>query len=104
MILPGVTEIGAYAFCECGRLTEVQFSSDSRLKSIGEGSFSCGKLEKIIFPHTVRRIGGRTFYMCTRLREVRLNEGLEVLGGGEEDEIFASSAVESFTSPLLCGR
>ncbi len=55
-----VTEIQAYAFRDCGRLTSIKLPDF--VKTLGEGVFSgCGALKDIELPMSVETLGARVF-------------------------------------------
>lgn len=79
----GVTAIGAYAFNECSRLTEVD-ASKCTLSAIGEGAMSnCVQLETVSFtPAASLAVGADAFYGCTALKSVDLSADEGTLGAG----------------------
>jgi len=91
--LEGVTlpaalvEIGSNAFRGCSGLVDVNFHKSSTLQSIAQGTFcKCTSLRALVFPQTVRTIGGEGgFYDgaaedCTNLTILILPAALTVLG------------------------
>ena len=57
----------------------------------------------------MKAIGARAFSWCTRLRSVRLSEGLEILGakevaGGQEGNAFCATAIERIALPSTLRR
>ena len=50
------------------------------LEKINFNAFSKSGIEQVDLPSSTRRICAEAFVECKRLRNVRLNEGLEVLG------------------------
>ncbi len=102
-----LAEIGADAFKGCMSLTEIAFPDS--LTKIGDYAFHrCHSLKTVLLPDSVRdlgkcaflycdgmetvsvggvkRIGRQTFTNCTSLREIRLNNSLEIENLG--DDIF----------------
>ena len=89
----GVVEIGASAFYQCGRLTNLKLTNN--IKTIGESAFKncsglkevtlsdgvvticesafegCSKLQTLTFGRNVETVGQNAFYNCTDLSEVR---------------------------------
>lgn len=49
---------------------------------IGDSAFAFSKLEEIVIPNSVRRIGQAAFYGATRLNTVELGDGVEEIGDG----------------------
>ena len=46
-------------------------------RMIKEGQFKEMAIESVKIPASVKLIGGRAFYKCTKLKSVELPEGLE---------------------------
>ena len=65
-------------FMKCRDLRAVEFSES--LAEVGPGAFFESGIEHVVLPASVRTVGGWAFASCERLRDVRLNEGLEALG------------------------
>ena len=72
--------LGDNTFCMCKRLRHVDFEDGSRLRKIGSNCFFASGLEEFEAPPSLREIELSAFYICTSLKRVVLNEGLEVLG------------------------
>ena len=80
----GVTEIGAWSFCHCIELTQIEFPDS--LKCIREGVFTgCSTLEEVKIPSGVDTMEGWIFNGCKNLQAVTLPESLTVL----EEGLFA---------------
>lgn len=95
-----VREVGDFAFSLCPFLENVQFSENSRLKSIGLGAFVGTRVYAFSTPPSLRKLGAAVFCGSDTLRVVCLNEGLEQLGTDECDDdgyecqgVFQNSAV-----------
>ena len=74
-----VREIGAYAFCDGGKVTEVVFPDS--LTYIGECAFdSCIGLTSVSIPGNVKEIGEEAFCDCDNLASINLAEGIEIIG------------------------
>ena len=56
------------------------------LEKIGVAAFSESGIRRVDLPSSTKRIGAQAFAECKRLRDVRLNEGLETLGEVEHSE------------------
>jgi len=88
VLLPeGVTDIGAYAFYNCTRMTGIQLPNG--LKTIGNYAFAYSGLVGLDFPAGMTTLGERAFRNCTELtNSVTLPEGLISIG----DAAFADCA------------
>ena len=70
------------AFADCEYLKSVSFGEDSTLERIEREAFcGCG-LESFTAPPSLKMIGYMAFSKCSALRDLRLNEGLEVMDCG----------------------
>ena len=93
-----VSSIAADAFRNWRNLAEIVFAGRSALEQIGDHAFAGTSLWKFVAPASLRRIGAGAFMDCRCLKEVKLNEGLEQLGG-EGDGVFQDSVVETVYIP-----
>ena len=103
VVLPlSVTNIGASAFKDCGRLVTVRFEGgtapddDKRWLwlSVGDSAFSgCGALKNLSLPNT-RSVGYRAFMDCTSLTRVNLPG---VYAGVGKQAFSGCEALESVT-------
>ena len=67
----GVTNIGAYAFCDCTNLKSVTIPEG--VTSIGESAFyNCRYLTSVTIPEGVTSVGDSAFGSCTRLKSVKI--------------------------------
>lgn len=62
-----VSEIGNYAFYFCDVLDEIEFSSESGLKSIGDYAFYGCKVRSLYIPYGVETVGKDAFKNCDTL-------------------------------------
>ena len=78
-----ITSIGAYAFNECARLTEVD-AAEATLGVIGAGAMSnCVQLETFKFkPASNLDVGADAFFGCTALKTVDLGADEGAVGAG----------------------
>ncbi len=81
--LSEITEVGAYAFADCAKLTTVSFP---KVEKIGEGAFSrntvsgsAPSLRALPFPETLNSIGLGAFLGCGGFTVVTLPEGITEL-------------------------
>lgn len=83
-----VIDIDNEAFCDWINLKEVVFETDERkenqLRRIGYRAFAGTALEELKTPRLLRSIEAGAFARCSNLRTVKLNEGLESIGGEGE--------------------
>ena len=71
IIKPGVTSIGAWAFCRCTNLTSITIPSS--VTSIESCAFwECTSLTSITIPSSVTSIGGWAFGECTNLMSITI--------------------------------
>ena len=79
------------------------FEPNSRLERIGTHAFTGTALKSFIAPDSLRSIGEGAFAGCKNLKEVRLNQGLQHIGG-DEVGAFQDSGLRSAYVPSLLGR
>jgi hypothetical protein len=97
--MPSVQNIGKNAFRECTAMTQVKLPEG--LTFIDSYAFSESGLTSVVFPSTLKRIGGDdsvsggVFFKCSSLTSVTFNEGLEVIGVGA----FSEASLTSLTLP-----
>ena len=78
-ILPGVENIGKYAFKFCSKLTSVTIGNN--VESIGESAFFlCTAITDISLPDSVAYIGDGAFGNCTHMETIRMPAHLDHLG------------------------
>lgn len=119
-----LSKISEGAFFECRELNSINIECCSKLEYIGLGCFgSCKKLEKIVFPQSlkvienvcfgesgiknititskVQHIGEKAFYKCEKLREVVFDEysSLEII---PQEAFSECRALEKLTFPENC--
>ena len=99
----GVTSIGSYAFQGCSAITSVTIPSS--LTSIGETVFSdCSGLTSISIPGSVTSIGNGVFDNCTSLKDLRIEDGNEVLTLGKNSKSGKGLFYDSPLNTLYLGR
>lgn len=75
----GVTNIGGYAFCQCGSLTSI--SIPNSVVSIGRSAFSeCNSITTISIPNSVKDIASYVFYGCTGLVSMNIPSSVTSIG------------------------
>lgn len=72
-----VTTINDSAFRGCSKLQEFNFSN---VVNIGTQAFRYTAFEKLVLPGNITVVGKKAFSDCFELKEVELQEGIEVLG------------------------
>lgn len=79
--LKNIDSIGSEAFAENNAFVGVNFDETNYDLSIGSSAFSqCTKLEEITVPtNNYAKLGLSVFYKCTSLKNVHLNDDLEVI-------------------------
>ena len=78
VICDGVTEIGNYAFVDCGNLTTVTFPNS--LTTIGQCAFAyCTSLAGVVLPSSLTTLVRNAFYNCTGLTEINIPKALETV-------------------------
>lgn len=96
----GVTSIGSYAFCECGRLTSVTIPDG--VTSIGDFAFCrCYVMPSIYLPNSVTSIGEYVFSVCSTLRDVDLGGSVSSIPDdtfSECSELVSVSGFDCVTS------
>ena len=90
----GITEIAEDAFRDWDGLREVVFAKGSHLERIGTHAFARTALREFVAPSGLKEICDGAFMNCKSLKEVRLNENLERIGG-DGDGAFQGSGVET---------
>lgn len=76
-----VTEIRAWAFCDCQSLEEI-IIPDS-VTEIGEGAFyQCDSLRQVVIPDSVDKIDDTAFRGCTNLERVEISDSVTEFGWG----------------------
>lgn len=92
------------AFAECKSLTVVQFSEGletlgthqyAKNRKILSGVFESSAAERVVLPHTLKRIEYCAFLGCKNLKGIILPERLEYIG----DRCFEESALASLCCP-----
>lgn len=65
-------------FENCSNLKYVEFTTDVKLKSIGDYAFNnCPKLERIEVPETVTEIGESAFFGCKALQQIHIPDSVD---------------------------
>ena len=75
----GVTNIGGYAFYDCGNLSSITIPDS--VTDIGDLAFhSCSSLTSITIPDSVTNIGDLAFYKCNSLTSITIPKGVTSIG------------------------
>ena len=94
-----ITSIGQDAFYECTALTEVEFTGNSLLTTIGSFAFyGCSSLTSITIPSSVESIDYNGFGGCGDLTSVNFGENSQLTTIGD-DAFFRCSSLTSITIP-----
>lgn len=92
------TEIGASAFADCKRLTDITLPSS--MQTIGANAFAnCTVLYRFTLPSSVQTIGENAFEGCEKLVEINNQSLLEVTEGAETHGMIARYAKNVYHSP-----
>jgi len=76
----GVTNIGGWAFSDCGSLSVIDIPNS--VTSIDDNAFRyCSSLASINIPNSVKKIGYQCFLGCTRLTTVNIPNGVTTIMG-----------------------
>lgn len=76
--LPNTIEsIGFWAFTFC---PIEKFNMPQNIKEIGTDALSGMQIEEVVIPGTVKRLNMNTFYECTKLKKVIINDGFISIG------------------------
>lgn len=80
VIVPeGVISIGAYAFCDCEDMTEIQLPDT--VEEFGIYSFAhCKFLDNITLPPKIRILPEGVFEGCSKLENIQFNETISYIG------------------------
>lgn len=99
-----VTKIHSYAFMGCQAVTEISFSEQSALVTVGDYSFyGCG-ISEITLPDGLVSIGEGAFVGCRNLEEVTLSKSLNSIdvlvfdGCPSLKNVFVASTSTAYTS------
>lgn len=68
-----------YMFSGCTQLATITVPTDSKLETIGDGSFYKTALSSFEFPNTVKSIGKEAFYE-TQLTSIKIPDNLKIIG------------------------
>ncbi len=79
-------DISAGAFSGCSKLSEVNYGEGTTINSIGEKAFYGTAITKAVIPDGLTKIGPSAFGNCKNLKEVVLNDEVDIA------KIFASSS------------
>ncbi|KAK8852748.1 hypothetical protein M9Y10_017738 [Tritrichomonas musculus] len=97
VIPPSIRRICSFAFHSCNQLKSIQFTDDSKLRSIDQYAFSWSSLVKINVPDHVKKICQFAFSECPKLQTVEFTKDsqLRVI----KEYAFSSSSLESIRIP-----
>ena len=76
-----VISVGKGAFCDCRSLVNINFESESQLKSIEDSAFGgCYSIKQISLPEGIEEIGSEAFSGCSKLESIILPNSLKYVG------------------------
>lgn len=91
-----ITSIEYAAFSYCTSLTNMMFTENSKLVTIGDWAFQkCSNLTNIEIPEGVTSIGFHAFYACTSLMSITISDNVTSIGK------YAFSGCSSLTSVTI---
>ncbi len=97
------TEIPAYAFSSCKKLTDIVFPEETT--GIGNNAFSgCTSLSSFAFPVSITSIGSNAFSNCNNIKEVIFPEGLKGIGASAFNKCSNLKKVVIPQSVVLIGN
>jgi hypothetical protein len=68
------------SFINTTNITHVFFLSDAQYTNVGDGAFAHSSVEKVYLPDSIRKIGNKAFWHCTKLTNVTLNDNITTIG------------------------
>jgi len=97
-----VTEIGEWAFYNCGNLTTVTIPNS--VVTIGPKAFdNCDGLTSIKIPNSVTSIGEEAFYNCNKLSSLTIGEGVKSIGSNAFYNCLSLTSLEIPNSVTTIG-
>lgn len=88
----GITNIAAYAFIDCARLTNITIPNG--VTSIGSVAFAdCSGLTSFTLPDSVTSIGSGAFKNCTKLTSVTIGNGVTSIGNQAFEDCTSLTSV-----------
>ena len=97
VIHENVTSIGSGAFENCRSLETVEFSADSKLRSLNAYAFlNCTALKNVTIPEGITVLNSNVFENCSSLKELVLHEGLTKIGA---EALKGCSSLERISFP-----
>ena len=95
----GVTSIGNNAFRDCTKLIDADMSKALSLSSISTSFWGCSELNNVKLNEGLKEIGGSAFSKCTSLKSIDIPSTVEKIGswcfqecGGLENVTFAKGS------------
>lgn len=92
-----IKRISSYAFQNCTRIKNFEFSTNSQLKSIGEWSFVSSSIKELLIPSHVSIIDKYAFLFCKQLKKIEFEENAEIKVIGKK--AFSNSSLETLSIP-----
>lgn len=98
VVIPSfVRSIRPYAFSDCIKLIDIEFSEGSQLQSIGSSAFNMASFDEIVIPSHVNFIGEYAFNLCKNLKKIEFEKNSELIEFN--CNLFNESAFESISFP-----
>ena len=95
-----VTKVGQNAFYNCSKITEVEFLSKGKLKTIDAYAFgNLSLITSITIPEGVKEIRSGAFRDSTKLKKVYLPTTLASISNGSSSPFYRCSKIEEITVP-----
>ena len=92
-----IEHIGSYSISCCNQLETIEFSSDSKLKTINEDAFFSSSIKSIKIPQSVTVIKKGAFAFCDQLEQLEIasDSKIEIF----DEEVFYDTRIKSITFP-----
>ncbi|MGN1104128.1 MAG: leucine-rich repeat protein [Candidatus Coproplasma sp.] len=97
-----VTDIASMAFMQCTNLTEVIYSGNSNLTTIGSSAFGgCISLLEITLPQGLTSLGMQSFNYCTNLYKIVNNSSIVLDFENEIEASYEGSGITLFAKIII---
>lgn len=89
--------IDSFAFSECRLLKSIEFSPNSQLLAIGEGSFSNSGIERISIPSSTKIIKKYAFFESNNLQTIQIKNDSNLIT--IEKKVFSDNSIQNIFIP-----